>query len=377
VRTDLLEQICSLPTAPFAEGRVLAFLDDFARRRRFDLRTDRFGNRLLQIGPSRGRRLVFVAHVDHPGMVAERMIDSRTLVARFHGGVAKDYLPGVRVRFFDLTDPKREIAGKITRVTKDSDRPGFPAEVEVAVKSEVPRFSPGMFDLTPAQLRSGKFFSRACDDLAGVAAILTALDSLDRRKLKTPVAALLTRGEEDGFIGAVAAAKEKTLIRPDDCLISVECSSMQYASQGQGVIVRVGDRISIFDSAFTYWIVQQCTDLAKDEQEFKHHRALMAGGACEGTVFDSHGFRAAALCVALGNYHNMDREKKRIATEYIDLADYESEVKLFVRLAERAHEIDFSFGPLKKQLNKRFAQKRKYLATKTLYAGSNPRPPKG
>ena len=34
----------------------------------------------------------------------------------------------------------------------------------------------------------------------------------------------------------------------------------------------------------------------------------MPGGTCEATVYDVYGFTAARICVALGNYHNMDRE---------------------------------------------------------------------
>ena len=60
----------------------------------------------------------------------------------------------------------------------------------------------------------------------------------------------------------------------------------------------------------------------------------MPGGTCEATVYDVYGFTAASICVALGNYHNMDRERKKIAPEYIDLGDWENMVKLF--LARRA-----------------------------------------
>jgi endoglucanase len=31
----------------------------------------------------------------------------------------------------------------------------------------------------------------------------------------------------------------------------------------------------------------------------------MAGGSCEATAFGAYGYRAAGLCLPLGNYHNM------------------------------------------------------------------------
>lgn len=358
---DLLMQLCSIPTAPFAEQRVLAFIDDFAHRRRFDLKFDRYGNRLLQAGPKRGRRrLVFVAHTDHPGMVSMKMTGPRTLLARFHGGVLSDYVRGTKVRFF--AGDGKEVPGRVENITRKSDRADFPVEVEVSVRSPVPRGAPGMFDQGGGRVKGRRFYSRVCDDLAGVAAILSAMDRLDRRKLKVPVAALLTRAEEDGFIGAIAAVRAGELVRRDDRLISVECSAEQpYAKQGNGVILRVGDRTSIFHSGFTHWMHQQCEQLARDDKSFRFQRALMPGGSCEGTVFDSHGYVAAAACVPLGNYHNMDRQKQVIGPEYVDLADWRNEVKLFAHLGQRAHEIDLKFTGLKQRLNKRFSMLRGYL----------------
>lgn len=358
--TDLLTRVCSIPTAPFAESRVLAFVDQFARRNRMSLAQDEFGNRLLQIGPKAGRRrLVFVAHCDHPGMVAVRMSGPRTLLARFHGGVLSKFVEGTRVRFFDAD---REIPGRVERITRSSDRADFPAEVEVNVSSPVTGGSAGLFDQGPGRIRGGKFYSRVCDDLAGVAAILEAMRRVDRRKLRTPVAALITRAEEEGFIGAIAAVKSAKLIRRDDRLISVECSAVQpYARQGDGVILRVGDRTSIFHSGFTHWMHQQCEQMAAGDKSFRFQRALMPGGSCEGTVFDAHGYVAAAACVPLGNYHNMNRDTGKIGPEYIDLGDWKSEVKLFAHLMQRGHEVDLKFTGLRRRLNKRFAMMSKHL----------------
>jgi endoglucanase len=357
---DILKELCSIPTAPFAEHRVLAWVDSFARQRRFRLSNDRFGNRLIEMGPKSNRpRLVFVAHTDHPGMVADKMIGPRKLLARFHGGVYSQYVAGAKAHFFD---DSREVAGRIARITRSSDRADVPAEVEVDVKQSVAAGAVGMFDLGVGRIKGRKFYSRVCDDLAGVAAVLAAMDNLRGKKLKAPVAALLTRAEEDGFIGAIAAVTDGSLLRKSDRVISVECSAIQpYAQQGNGVILRVGDRISIFNSAFTYWMNQQCEALAKDDKSFKYQRCLMPGGACEGTVFDAYGYVAAAACVPLGNYHNMDRQHEKLAPEFIDLSDWQNEVKLFTRLGEQAGAIDLKFGALKNRLQTRFNAMKKYL----------------
>src|SRR5689334_12955940 len=99
----ILKQICAVPTAPFVEGRVYAYVDEFVRRRRkLRLSRDRFGNRLIELraprAASRSPRLIFVAHTDHPGFVADKMLDARTLRADFHGSVLREYVQGATVR---------------------------------------------------------------------------------------------------------------------------------------------------------------------------------------------------------------------------------------------------------------------------------------
>jgi endoglucanase len=201
-----------------------------------------------------------------------------------------------------------------------------------------------------------------CDDLAGAAAAMTMLDALVKKPPRTTVALLLTRAEEVGFIGAIAAATRSSLLRNSDRIISIECSSAQpFAPQGAGVILRVGDRTSIFNSDFTYFLNEQAQVLAKRDKSFKFQRALMPGGSCEGTVFDAYGFVTGAICVPLGNYHNMDRAKRAIAPEHIELGDWQSMVKLFEHVARNAHAFKPGFGSLRKRLETRFKKYERLL----------------
>ena len=279
------------------------------------------------------------------------MLEPRALEADFRGGVLADYFKGSRVRFFDGDD---EITGVITEFTLGKER-GYPESVVVRVRKPVAPGSPGMWDQGGGRVRGKHFLSRVCDNLAGAAGALTMLDHIARKPPATPVAVLLTRAEEDGFIGAIAAATKPQLLRKSDRLIVIECSAKQpYAPQGSGAILRVGDRTSIFNSGLTYFIGQQAEALAKKDKSFKFQRALMPGGTCEATGYDIYGFSAASICVALGNYHNMDKERERIAPEYIDLGDWENMVKLFVRLAREGHTYEPGFSSLKERIEKRF-----------------------
>ena len=87
----------------------------------------------------------------------------------------------------------------------------------------------------------------------------------------------------------------------------------------------------------------------------------MPGGTCEATVYDAYGFSAASICVPLGNYHNMDLERKKTAPEYINLGDWKSMVKLFVQVARNGQHYEPGFTDLKQKLEKRFDRLKRLL----------------
>jgi putative aminopeptidase FrvX len=362
MHTRILHQLCSTPTAPFAEQHVIEYVRSFvANRPRLRLNSDRFGNLLIQLpGKARSPRLIFTAHMDHPGCVAKKMLDAKRVQADFRGGVLAEYVRGAKVQFFDSG---KKIAGIIVDLVLDkSERSIYPSSVTVRVAAAVSPGSPGVFDQGGGRIRGGKFYSRVCDDLAGAAACLTMLDELLKKPPKSTVGVLLTRAEEVGFIGAIAAVKFPKLLKKSDWLIAIECSSAQpYAPLGDGVVIRVGDRASIFNSALTYFITNQAQVLAKQEKHFRYQRALMPGGTCEATVYDVYGYTAASICVPLANYHNMDRQKRKIAAEYISLADWRNMTRLFIQLARVAHEFKSGHLELKERIEQRFAKHDKLL----------------
>jgi putative aminopeptidase FrvX len=359
----LLIDLCSVPTAPFVEHRVVAFIEQFvAKRPKLRLTRDGFGNLLVELkgtGGSKLPRWVYTAHMDHPGFVARRMLEPGLLEARFHGWVREEFFKGERIRFFD-GDAETVATVLDFRIGKERKVPDL---VRLRVKRAVTPGSPGMWDQGTGRIAGGKFKSRVCDDLAGAAAAMEMLDRLHARPPAATVAVLFTRAEEDGFIGAIAASLKPKLLRRSDNIIAIETSAMQpYAPQGKGAIVRTGDRTSIFNSDLTYFISEQAESLKKKDKRFQYQRALMPGGTCEATVYDAYGFKAASICVALGNYHNMDQQKKRIAPEYIDLGDWESMVKLFVRVAKEGHTHEPGMKKLKQRVEKTFNARRALLS---------------
>jgi endoglucanase len=360
--TRLLREVCSLPTAPFAEGRVVAFVERFvAERPALRLSRDQWGNLLIQLpGQSRRKlpRWIFAAHMDHPGFVAGRMVARGVLRAAFRGSVRPQDVRAARVRFFDLN---RQVVGVVRSVAVAKSR-ATPHAALIEVREPVTAGSPGMFDQGEARVRGRRLLSRAVDDLGGVAAALAMLDELLHSRPASPVAVLLTRAEEEGFIGAIAAATRPRLLRRSDRIVAIECSAEQsYARLGDGAIIRVGDRTSVFHSGLTWFLTRQAEELAQRDRPLRYQRALMPGGTCEATVYDAYGYVSTCICVPLGNYHNMDQARRRIGPEYIDIRDWRSMVALFVQAAGNGHLFRPGHAELKQRIEKRFARLRRWL----------------
>jgi endoglucanase len=219
----------------------------------------------------------------------------------------------------------------VKTVTRMKKRRVITASIDVS--REVPAGSIGMWDLPEARVRGRRIHARTCDDITGAAGALCCIDRLVRRGLSCDAYFLFTRAEEVGFMGAIAAARLKTIPRKCVVVVIENSSELIHAKMGDGPILRVGDRASVFTPGATAHCDAVARDLAKGDRRFKYQRKLMDGGMCESTAYCQFGYDATGICFALGNYHNVDRKRKRIAHEYIDLSDFANAVKWFVELA--------------------------------------------
>jgi endoglucanase len=178
-------------------------------------------------------------------------------------------------------------------------------------------------------VRRGKVTARVCEDLLGAAAILAVLDEIALARPSTCVWGLFTRAEEVGFLGALEAIRLGTVPMDADVL-SLECSkALADAPQGGGVIVRVGDRMSIFDPSLTAAL----ESAAAKVEGLTHQRKLMDGGACEATAFCAAGYRASGVAVPLGNYHNAADKGGGVKPETVLVDDFLAEIQLLTSLA--------------------------------------------
>ncbi len=334
-----LEQLTSLPTVAGEEGAVV----DWVRRwvaRRPDLRlvADRSGNLVItQRRRSRQAPVWMTAHMDHPGFIIGEELDRDLFRYEFRGGVLDAYFDEASVHVFGAS-------GRRTGRVETTERSGRDRTGVLRLSRSGPPVRPGdigRWAFTDRQIgiRAGQLHAPACDDLAGVAATLTALDRLRTTRHAGHVGVLLTRAEEVGFIGAIAAAKNGTITQ-DTRLVCVEMSR-SYADSpiGGGPVVRVGDASSVFSPWLTGVMASAGQDLALRNSRFRYQRKLMPGGSCEATAFSAYGFESTCLCLPLGNYHNMGdlagveagTSRAQLRPEVISIEDYRGLVALLVR----------------------------------------------
>jgi endoglucanase len=220
-------------------------------------------------------------------------VAGKTARFEFRGGVRPEYFAEARVVF----TTGAAAGGTVSAFAPETHRGEITVRGPMPVPGDIARWR-----LAARPAARGRFFAPACDDLAGCAAALAALDRARRTPEMSHFGVLLTRAEEMGFVGALHAAAHGT-IPADSRVFSVETSRASSETPvGGGPVIRVGDASSVFDHGLTNLI----TDAAR-VSGIAHQRRLMAGGSCEATAFHGYGFRAAGLCLALGNYHNMGR----------------------------------------------------------------------
>lgn len=333
-----LRELTQLVTAPGMEGEVVDWVVTWVGRRD-DLKVtvDGGGNLLItQKGRKRKAPVVAVAHMDHPAFVITS-VSAESIEFEFRGGVDAVYFNGARVRIPKIGGAHwLEVAEYDSKIQKGT-------LVRGVARGQIEAGDIGMWIFPPPVTTEGIHQAPACDDLAGCAAALAALDKARGTDGLEHFGVLLTRAEEVGFIGALHAAINETL-SSDTRVLSIETSrELPDAKVGDGPIIRTGDRITVFDRELTNRISN-----AASQAKLKHQRKLMSGGGCEATAFGAFGYQATGLCVALRNWHNRGnldaieagRGHAVAMQEEISLEDFHGLVDLIVLAASSADDSD-------------------------------------
>lgn len=355
---DILETLCLQPAVSFHERRVareiLRILDDAG----IEPSIDRWGNvSALLAGDEDLPPLVFVAHMDHPGLEAIEAVevseDEELIVAEPRGGLgprAFDAGTGVYVVTRDGTSIYGTIEshgllrrfGRFARTDRVMIRPESGEFVHKPSQLTYP--AAVVLDLQSFSIDGDFIRGRQLDDLAGCAAILASLIAINEGKSnKRPIIGLFTRAEEVGLVGAALAAADEGIDK-EAIVVSVETSlKSDIAKQGAGVVIRVGDRMTTFDHDAEGVLHGASRRISAHGNSggFKVQRALMGAGGCEASAFKAHGYRVTGTSFPLGAWHNTEDDGS-IAPEYIHVDDFQSGVELITEAmrddGEQRHE---------------------------------------
>jgi endoglucanase len=328
-----LMELTAIPTAAGQEGRVIEWIERWVKKQSgIALGYDKFGNVLLtQTRKSSKKPIYITAHLDHPAFVVRKQIDDLHLEMEFRGGVNDAYFVGAKVEVFDNDD--NSYIGTIQSLNpkaKPFKRVIVKLKKGVAgilLKDDIARWK-----FNPPIVKNGLLHAPACDDLAGVAAALCALDKIKKLPALGHVGVLLTRAEEIGFVGAIAAAKNKSVPKSSRLLCLETSRSFSESPIGGGPILRVGDKTSVFGPDIT----NAASEIMNAQKKFTWQRKLMPGGTCESTAFCEYGYLSTCLCLALGNYHNMKdidgvlqkNKPAKVAPEVISVNDFHGLVEM-------------------------------------------------
>jgi len=343
---EILSDLAKFPVTSYWEDAPAAYLRDRAKRAGLEVSMDVWGNVLVK-KPGTDHRspgIAFVAHMDHPGyeVVAQR---GDQLVLKTLGGVCVAAgTEGATILVIDACG--RRLKATVTgaekvegKLQKTRELAGWLGTDTVYAKLDrdhdlgrLPR--PVVPDLPDCIIDDDLISMRAADDLAGCAAILTALEMLAESTVQGSVYGLFTRAEEVGLIGARLVA-EKELLPKNTVIVSVETSSaLPGAEIGQGVVIRTGDRTATFDYEAEVYLNTAVERIRSSEQGFKVQRQLMSAGGCEAAAFKAYGYKVTGLALPLGCWHN--RGESGVELEIISTNDFLGETLLILETSKLA-----------------------------------------
>jgi len=346
-----LDRILSTPSAPFREKLVLEVVEAELAKHKVPHFRDPSGNLVVGVdGPKDYLKLIrqnskepirlFIAHLDHPGFIGARALDSRRMEVTWHGGTPTRHLEGAKVWL--ATSEGRVGHGKIEKAELTSTgRSIKSAVVELPEnlhdqKISATRLFGGFEFRAPVWEENRILYTKAADDLVGSFAIASLAIELFKKKKQSqlPFLGLLTRAEEVGFIGALAHFELGWLkkARRPILAVSLETSrTLPGAEIGKGPVVRLGDKFGVFDAGATHVF----TRLAKKLLPETHQKRIMDGGTCEATAAICSGIPAIGISVPLGNYHNQSLQggpdaapEHGPAPEFVHLDDIQGLVTL-------------------------------------------------
>jgi putative aminopeptidase FrvX len=338
---EILERVGSNPAVPYRENGVRDAITAVISDAGIESEVDRFGNVIAFIGDRMGAHrpgIAFVAHMDHPGFELTQVAGTNAR-ARMLGRTPDAVFTGrFGLKIFEVgsTTPTQ---GWTNGSSDPDDRDVRERLIDLECEKPVSLPAFAVFDLPDFEETDDVIHMRACDDLAGCAAILATMERVRDAGIDVDVYGVFTRAEEEGLIGARILAEERTL-PVDTIIVSVECSrALPGGEHGRGPVIRVGDAATTFSGEAESVLLGARQRLMQRDPPVAVQRQLMSGGVCEASAFIVHGYRATGVAFPLGHYHNGLGEET-INAEFVRVVDFLGGVELLVEAVNAAASLE-------------------------------------
>ncbi len=333
---EILEILSKSPSVAFYEVLVAKSIKNILNDSKIVFIEDEFGNIIVELKGSNPEipPIAFVAHMDHPGFEIESISGEKVMAAPL-GGVPNSAI-SKGAQCFVLNESHERVSCVLTPTEDPSLR-----LVNVSGADNLEVGLPVFFDLEDFSVDEEFIYMRALDDLAGCAAIITALENVINSPLENSVYGVFTRAEEVGLIGARLLA-QSNLLPLNTFVVSVETSSViPGVTQNKGPVIRTGDASYTFDAQAEQILLMSRDLISKEDSSFKSQRHLMDAGSCEASAFMAYGYKATGIAFPLNNWHNASTEIKdpnsNITSESIGISDFINGTKLI--------EVAMDYGP--------------------------------
>ena len=303
---DLLESILNECSAPLRESRMEKAILSLCKERGLSAFQEEgciWVNAKTKAQVKKAR-LVFVAHMDHPGVTIESF-DGTTAKGSWQGGGPTD-IEGAPVWVFNETE---ELEGEIISATYGDGRP---KKIEISLKSE-PKNKKGSWGAClqfPTEIRASEIRTRSADDLVSVCA---CLEALIRAGSPEGVVILLSRSEEIHQAGVVDILKKNPL-DPNAQIVVVDTTEGKAKFMGLGVVIRSGDSDIEYTESMTDWLKK------KAEESESEARVMRTSGRTDADIFLEKGFEVGSLAISVLNQHN--EGASGIMPEIVSTRDY-------------------------------------------------------
>lgn len=193
------------------------------------------------------RTIMLEAHLDEVGMIVTNIHEDGFLTVTNVGSIDTRFLPSQPVVIYGKEVVKGVFTSIPPHLGSESAIPDFDlCKIDTGNKNIGEIISPGdfvLFDAKPQLLKGNRITSKALDNRAGVAAVISAAKKLSSEKLPVKVALLFPFGEELGLRGARVGAFEMDAAECISVDVSFgdcpDVSPLKTAKLGSGAMIGV------------------------------------------------------------------------------------------------------------------------------------------